>query len=176
MKESQRKTAASHRHVRVRQGLLFALSDVVDALVVPGKHNGERLRQSGAERDRVIASSCLYVKCFPAAAPSSTQGRQVASLIPPPTPHFKTTISAYFFFFFQILICHHICTYVISHPLMLTNRSSAALWMWKTSSRKRQRQVELCSASFHRDRAVASLFSTEWHRMKPTARTRNGNK
>lgn len=47
----------SHRHVcgepgdvRVRQGLLFALSDVVDAFVVSGKHNGEQLRQSRAER------------------------------------------------------------------------------------------------------------------------------
>lgn len=48
--------------------------------------------------------------------------------------------------------------------------------MWKTSSLKRQRQVELCSASFHRDKAVASLFSTEWHRMNPTARTHNGKK
>lgn len=59
---------------------------------------------------------------------------------------------------------------------MLTNRSSAALWMWKTSSLKRQRQVELCSASFHSDKAVASLFSTEWHKMKPTAKTRSGKK
>lgn len=61
-----------------------------------------------------------------------------------------------------------------SYPLMLTNRSSAALWMWKTSSLNRQRQVELCRASFHRDNAAVSLFSTEWHRMKPTARTRTG--
>lgn len=56
-----------------------------------------------------------------------------------------------------------------SYPLMFTNRSSAALWMWKTSSLNRQRQVELCRASFHRDRAAASLFSMAWHRMKPTA-------
>lgn len=55
-----------------------------------------------------------------------------------------------------------------SHPLMFTNRSSAALWMWKTSSLNRQRQVELCRASFHKGNAAASLFSTEWHRMKPT--------
>lgn len=51
---------------------------------------------------------------------------------------------------------------------MLTNRSSAALWMWNTSSRNRHRQVELCSATFHSDNAVASLFSTAWHRMNPT--------
>lgn len=57
-----------------------------------------------------------------------------------------------------------------SYPLMFTNRSSAALWMWKTSSLNRQRQVELCSASFHKDSAAASLFSTEWQRMKPTGR------
>lgn len=58
--------------------------------------------------------------------------------------------------------------FLCSYPLMFTNRSSAALWMWKTSSLNRQRQVELCRASFHKDNAAASLFSTAWHRMKPT--------
>lgn len=71
-------------------------------------------------------------------------------------------------------ILSHRCSY----PLMFTNRSSAALWMWKTSSLNRQRQVELCRASFHRDSAAASLFSTAWHRMKPTEwenREKRGN-
>lgn len=57
-----------------------------------------------------------------------------------------------------------------SYPLMLTKRSSAALWMWKTSSLNRQRQVELCRASFQRDNAAASLFSAAWHRINPTER------
>lgn len=61
-----------------------------------------------------------------------------------------------------------ILCYRSTYPLMFTNRSSAALWMWKTSSLNRQRQVELCRASFHKDNAAASLFSTAWHRMKPT--------
>lgn len=71
-----------------------------------------------------------------------------------------------------LLMCVLSCR--CSYPLMFTNRSSAALWMWKTSSLNRQRQVELCRASFHRDSAAASLFSTAWHRMKPTeSRERN---
>lgn len=62
-----------------------------------------------------------------------------------------------------------------SYPLMLTKRSSAALWMWKTSSLNRQRQVELCRASFHRDNAAASLFSAAWHRINPTERAHTGS-
>lgn len=61
----------------------------------------------------------------------------------------------------------------IADPLRLTKRSSAALWMWKTSSLKRQRQELLCRASFHKLRAVASLFRAAWHRMNPTAQKQN---
>lgn len=73
--------------------------------------------------------------------------------------------------------CDCLCViefYSSSYPLMLTKRSSAALWMWNTSSLNRQRQVELCRASFHRDNAAASLFSAAWHRIKPTERVHTG--
>lgn len=61
-------------------------------------------------------------------------------------------------------------------PRRLTNRSSAALWMWKTSSLKRQRQELLCRASFHKLRAVGSLFRAAWQRINPTTRKRNCTK
>lgn len=61
----------------------------------------------------------------------------------------------------------------IADPRRLTKRSSAALWMWKTSSLKRQRQELLCRASFHKLRAVGSLFRAAWHRINPTAQKQN---
>ena len=60
----------------------------------------------------------------------------------------------------------------IPYPRMFTNKSSAALWMWKTSSRKRERQELLWRASFQRFSAVASVFSIPWHRIKPTSNTK----
>lgn len=67
-----KKMMVNHQHVmtvyvRVRQGLFFALSDVVDAFVVSGKHKREQSKQS-----RATPSSSLYVKWFPATASSST--------------------------------------------------------------------------------------------------------
>lgn len=75
-------------------------------------------------------------------------------------------------FFFLFMYIYFLTPF---YPLMLTKRSSAALWMWNTSSLNRQRQVELCRASFHRDNAAASLFSAAWHRIKPTGRAHTGS-
>lgn len=54
------------------------------------------------------------------------------------------------------------------YPRMFTNKSSAALWMWKTSSRKRERQELLWRASFQRFSAVVSVLRIPWHKIKPT--------
>lgn len=78
---------------------------------------------------------------------------------------------------------HTICRLIIENvrmcvpvemadPRMFTKRSSAALWMWKTSSLNRQRQELLWRANFHKLRAAGSLFRAAWHKMNPT-RTQN---
>ncbi len=60
----------------------------------------------------------------------------------------------------------------MADPRMFTKRSSADLWMWKTSSLNRQRQELLWRANFHRLRAAGSLVRAAWHKMYPT-RTEN---
>lgn len=57
-----------------------------------------------------------------------------------------------------------------TYPRMFTNRSSAALWIWNTSSRNRAKQELLWSASFQRFKAVASLFRIPWHKINPTSK------
>lgn len=125
--------------------MFLALSDVIDAFVVAKKTDLKK------KKIRIITGMFWSKTTFPHVWSSNIY------------THLSCMMNSF------------VCLYAFnslspSYPLMLTKRSSAALWMWKTSSLNRQRQVELCRASFHRDNAAASLFSAAWHRIKPTER------
>lgn len=138
-------------YLRVRKSVLLALSDVINTFVVAEK-----------QHKKIFFSIKLLLEFYQAKKDFLTCLKQ--QYLPIFNMHgesFCLFISIYFF--------------PRPYPLMLTKRSSAALWMWNTSSLNRQRQVELCKASFHRDNAAASLFSAAWHRIKPTERAHTGS-